>query len=145
MPVSRYRRHLQPRRLLAQEQACVGGACLACPEAPDPCLPAQEHFCGRTTAPSPFCFCVTSVDDDTTCSSIFVNPSQSVACDSDDDCTGILGFGVDVVCVHAPCLGLGIDKVCMSKGCVNLNASRRSARSDGNGPNIRQADLRAKS
>lgn len=127
----------------ATNQTCLNGACNACPEAPDPCNLQQEHFCGSTTAQSPFCFCVTSVDDDTTCSSIFVNPSQSAPCDSDDDCTGILGFGVDTVCVHAPCVGLGIDKVCMNKGCVNLSASRGAARSESNTPTIRQASLRA--
>jgi hypothetical protein len=112
-------------RCCAQGDACVGGTCGACPETPDAC--AVEVICGRTTAASPLCYCVTSLDDVTTCTSVFVNPNQAASCQRDTDCAGLLGPGVEMVCVDAPCLNLpGRPKVCMNKGCEDLNARSRT-------------------
>ena len=126
-----------PGQCCPTDLTCQDGLCRACPATPNPC--AVEVVCGRTTAQSPLCFCVTSVDAVTTCTSVFVNPNQTTNCTSDDDCTGLFGFGVDTVCVDAPCLNLGISKVCMNVGCEDLMAPRARASSESLAPELRQA------
>lgn len=119
------------------EQACQDGACAACPATPDAC--AVEIVCGRTTAVNPLCYCVTSVDDVTTCSSVFINPSQAANCTGDEDCVGLLGFGVEMVCVDVPCLGLGFSKVCMNQGCEDLSPGRARSTSEHDETKAQQA------
>jgi hypothetical protein len=124
-----------------QEQACLAESCGACPESPDPCTSGPE--CGRTTADNPQCFCVTSVEGTTTCSSIFATLDQVAECTTDDDCTDVLGPGVEAVCVNAPCLGLGFEKVCLNTGCVDLNSLASTSRVGASEPRLRQPKLRS--
>lgn len=126
-----------PGQCCANEQTCQGDACARCPETPDAC--AVEIVCGRTSATSPLCYCLTSVDDVTTCSSVFVHPSQSTNCTSDADCVGLLGLGVDMVCVNVPCLGLGFSKVCMNQGCEDLSPGRDRSTPEHDTPEVQQA------
>jgi len=128
-------------RCCDQEQACLAESCGACPESPDPCTSGPE--CGRTTANNPQCFCVTSVEGTTTCSSIFVTLDQVADCTTDDDCTGIFGPGVEGVCVNVPCLDMGFDKVCLNKGCVDLNSLAVTSRAGTSEPKLRQPKLRS--
>jgi hypothetical protein len=129
-------------------QTCLNGACGACPEAPDACQIEQEHFCGTVAAQSPFCYCVTSIDDETTCTSVFGDFFQSRDCTSDADCATLINLnGAELVCVHAPCIGdelanPTITKVCINTGCENPFSRRGTARSDGEASGLRQFNLR---
>jgi hypothetical protein len=93
---------------------------------------------------------MTSIDDATTCSSVFGNAFQSRDCTSDADCGTLVNvFGAELVCVNLPCLSQfmvnpSVSKICVNKGCVDLAAQRGATRSEGNGSRIRQFDLRAK-
>jgi hypothetical protein len=130
-------------------QTCLNGACGACPEAPDACEIEQEYFCGRTSARFPFCYCVTSIDEDTTCTSVFVDFFQSRDCISDADCEMLVDIGgAELICAHAPCLGRdlnnsSITKVCMNKGCQDLNFLRSAPRVGRDASSIRQLSLRS--
>ena len=131
-------------------QTCVSGSCGACPATPDPC--AQELFCGATSADNdePFCYCMTSIDNDTTCTSVFGNKFQFRDCTSDADCATLINLGgAQLVCVNLPCLSPfmanpSVSKICLNKGCVDLSAQRAVARAEGNAPAIRQFNLRGK-
>ena len=87
---------------------------------------------------------MTSVDDVTTCSSVFASVNQLTGCEKDTDCTGLLGLGVDMVCVNLPCHVFNFDKVCVNKGCENLFARRDTSRAARNASAIRQLDLRSR-
>ena len=129
-------------------QTCLNGACASCPEAPDACEIEQEHFCGTIVARFPFCYCATSIDDETTCTSVFADEFQPRDCTSDADCATLVDLnGAEVICVHAPCLGEGlanptITKVCINKGCVNPFSQRNAARANGDASGVRQFSFR---
>jgi hypothetical protein len=130
-------------------QTCVNGECGACPEAPDPCQLDQEYFCGTTTATGdPFCYCVTSIDDVTTCSSAFGRSDQPRNCTSDEDCATLVNvFGAETICVHLPCapmLDPNVDKVCINKGCEDLIPRGLRSESNGVASSIQQLMPRAR-
>jgi hypothetical protein len=127
-----------------QEQACLAESCGACPESPDPCTSAPQ--CGFTNPnlPEPRCFCVTSVDGVTTCTSVFADiANQGGNCTTDDDCTGVIGVGVEAVCVNFPCADVGFDNVCLNKGCVDLSGPFVTSRTGTSAPGLRQLKLRS--
>ena len=125
-------------------QTCLNGACGACPEASELCPIEQAHVCGRTGAPNPFCYCITSIDDEPTCSSVFGDGFQSRDCTSDADCATLVNLGgAQLVCVDAPCFSefmanTNVSKICLNKGCVDLRFLRGTARSEGDVPGLRQ-------
>jgi hypothetical protein len=131
-----------PGQCCPNEQTCLSGACGACPANPDPCT--TEIECGRTTARNPGCYCVTSLDQVTTCTSVFVSDDQTDDCESDEDCVGLFGPGVEAVCVNSPCFfdELGFSKVCVNKGCDDLNALRTRSHADHRTSGSRQLDRR---
>ena len=54
--------------------------------------------CGLTATKFPLCYCVTSVDEVTTCTSFFANLDvQTANCETDQDCTGLLGPGPGLI------------------------------------------------
>lgn len=135
-----------PDRCCDNGQACTGGECRTCPEVRDYCTSA-DVLCGKTAAANPNCYCITSVDGDTTCTSVFVNTNQSADCQSDTDCTGYWSADPDVpgVCIDAPCwygfAGRPLRKWCVNKGCQDLFASGARASMKMHGLGMRQIEV----
>ena len=86
---------------------------------------------------------MTSVDDVTFCSSVFASRDQLTSCETDADCTGLLGLGVDMACVTLPCHVLNFENVCVNTGCENLFARRDTPHAARNARSMRQLNLRS--
>jgi hypothetical protein len=111
-----------PELCCPQEQTCsdTGTSCEACPVTTDFCS-AGFPVCGYYgTGKNDWCGCITSVDDVTTCSSLF---GACFECTTDQECTD--EFGLESICAYASGCACGATggKVCIIKDCVDLAAT----------------------
>jgi hypothetical protein len=117
-----------PGLCCAKEQICFSADCQGCPGT-SACTvhPVCGYFSSRS---EDYCLCITSVEGETTCSSLF---GACFECTTDQECTDELG--VPSVCMDLSgctrsCRDTG-KKLCFVKGCEQPAARATAASTDG--------------